>query len=287
MVGSYTREMSGGAELFLTDRNTMDIRDAHRINEIFRQVRPSAVIHLAAETDVDRCQREPEHAVQSNETATINIAKACLENDCVLLYVSTLGVFDGMKPEPYTEEDQPSPINVYATTKVRGEQFIQQNLSRHFIVRTGWVFGGKEKDKKFVGKIAALCLANDGTKPINVVGDKFGNPTYARDLAAKMFQLLKTQDYGVYHVANEGACSRFAFAQEIAEAMGCDVTLEAVSSDMFPLPAPRPRSEAGMSCRLQQIGLGPMRPWRDALREYISTWGTLPLARGAAQSRNA
>lgn len=269
MVGSYILEAYPQEEVFLTDIDTLDVREPEQVKETLEAVKPKLIIHLAAETDVDLCEKDAAHACKSNVDGTRNVALACQRYGIEMVYVSTLGVFDGLNPEPYTESDNPAPVNVYARTKWEGEKIVGKLLQRFYIVRAGWMFGGMEKDKKFVGKIAALCMNG---KEIKVVNDKFGNPTYARDLVYNIKLLTEQNRYGLYHMANEGSCSRYEFAQEIAKSLGKEIRMVPVSSDAFPLPAPRPRSEAGQNYKLEQIGLNRMRPWKGALHDYLGSW---------------
>jgi dTDP-4-dehydrorhamnose reductase len=277
MVGSHLLDVFAADELYRTDLveapgiDILDIRDLSAVLATFERVRPSMVLHLAAETDVDRCEREVDHAFRSNALATLNVAVGCQRISAELVYVSTAGVFDGTKPEPYTEFDAPAPVSVYAKAKYEGEKIVQTLLPRHYIVRAGWMFGGKGKDKKFVGKIAALCLDN-GSREIRVVNDKFGSPTYAKDLLANLRSLARTGLYGVYHIVNAGWCSRYDIAVEIARFLQSDIPIVPVSSPTFPLSAPRPRSEAARSYKLDLLGINDMRPWQDALHEYLAGW---------------
>jgi dTDP-4-dehydrorhamnose reductase len=185
MVGSHLLDVYAESELVRTDLQEapgirrMDIRQHDEVMAMVARVRPRLVIHLAAETDVDRCELEPDHAYRSNVIGTLNIAVACQRYDAEMVYVSTTAVFDGLKPEPYTEFDAPAPLSVYAKSKWEGEKLVQSLLSRYYIVRAGWMFGGRGRDKKFVGKIASLCLGQDSkTNEIKAVNDKFGSPTY-------------------------------------------------------------------------------------------------------------
>jgi dTDP-4-dehydrorhamnose reductase len=186
-----------------------------------------------------------------------------------MVYVSTAGVFDGRKPDPYTEFDAPHPVNVYAASKWEGEKFVQAFVPQHFIVRAGWMFGGRGKDKKFVAKIASLCL--DGVE-IKAVDDKFGCPTYAVDLLGAIKVIMRSGLYGVYHIVNSGSCSRYEVAVEISRLLGRRSTVVPVSSAHFPLSAPRPRSEASRAYKFELLGLGRMRTWREALADYLTTW---------------
>jgi len=279
MMGCHLLDVFSPEELYLTDLqpsagiHALDTRDPAAVMRTFERVKPEMAIHLAAETDVDRCEREVDHAFRSNALGTLNMALACQRFGVELVYVSTAGVFDGSKPDPYTEFDTPAPVSVYAKAKYEGEKLVQSLVPRHYIVRAGWMFGGKGKDKKFVGKIAAMCLGlENGAREIRVVNDKFGSPTYAKDLLQTLRVLSRSGFYGVYHTVNAGWCSRYDVAVEIARFLHSDIPIVAVPSAMFPLSAPRPRSEAARSYKLELLGLAHMRPWQEALHEYLTDW---------------
>jgi dTDP-4-dehydrorhamnose reductase len=231
--------------------------------------RPDVVLHLAAATDVDRCEQDPDLAFRVNAIGTQNVALAARDAGAVLVYISTAGVFGGEKPEPYTEFDAPAPANVYGHSKLAGERIVQTLLDRFYIARAGWMVGGGEKDKKFVGKM--LELIDDGRTSLRAVDDKHGTPTYAKDLATGLRALLETGHFGLYHLVNGGgSCSRFDIAVELCRILGrADIEVDPVSSAHFPLPAPRARSEAMVNYKLQLLGLDGQRHWRDALRAYL------------------
>ena len=251
-----------------TDLRDMDVRDFDLVRSRVEQSRPDWVFHLAALTDVDGCEREPEQSFHTNTLGTQNVALACQATGAGMVYVSTLSVFDGAKCAPYTEFDTPNPQSWYSRSKYQGELIVEKRLSRHFIVRAGWMFGGGPEDKKFVAKIMELAAQRPS---LCIVDDKFGSPTYTLDIACGIERLLHTGLYGTYHMVNSGAyCSRFEFAKAIVHYAGsaaCE--LRPVSSAMFPLPAPRPRMEAGRNLVLELRELDWMRPWREALQEYV------------------
>jgi dTDP-4-dehydrorhamnose reductase len=278
-MGSHLLDVFSQDELFRTDLHesdgvhALDTRDPAAVMRLFARVRPAIALHLAAETDVDRCERENDHAFRSNALGTLNVALACQRFECDMVYVSTAGVFDGAKPDPYTEFDTPAPVNVYARAKYEGEKIVQTLVPRHYVVRAGWMFGGKGKDKKFVAKIASMCLGFEpNVREIRAVNDKFGSPTYAKDLIDNLRLLCRTGYYGIYHMVNGGWCSRYDVAVEIARYLQSDIPIVPVSSAIFPLSAPRPRSEAARSYKLDLLGLNRMRPWQDALHEYLAEW---------------
>lgn len=266
MVGSYVQELFGSEEIVLTDREEMDVTSAPSVKKIFGKVRPQVVLHLAAATDVDRCQTEAPWAHQVNVEGTQNVAAASKQAKAVLVYVSTSSVFDGEEKKTHSEWDVPNPVNTYAQTKLEGEKVVQSFVDRHFIVRAGWMMGGKSRDKKFVSKMVQLCQEKDH---MDVVDDKWGTLTYAKDFLGVVKQLLRSSSYGLYHVANEGICSRYDVALEIVKGLRSPVKVRACSSDRFPLPAPRPCSEAIFSHRLRKVGVKPLRAWQEALKEYL------------------
>jgi len=272
MVGSYVADVFREWDLTLTDivpgTERVDVTDRAAVRKAIDRAAPDVVLHLAAATDVDRCDREPDWAHRSNAVGAENVALACQGSGSTLVYVSTGMVFAGDKGEPYVESDQPGPLNAYARAKLAGERAVAARLSRYYIARAGWMMGGGARDTKFVGKMAELIAA--GRTPLRAVVDTWGTPTYARDLLGAIGRLLETGAYGLYHVGNEGCCTRYDMALAIREALGRpEVVVEAVDSSVFPLPAPRPRSEAMRSLALERLGVT-LRPWREALHEYVT-----------------
>jgi len=258
-----------GYEMYATDIQEMDVRDSLQVQKTFADFKPELVLHLAALTDVDACEREPEQAYRTNTIGTQNVALACQQANVPLVYISTLSVFDGTKCELYTEFDTPNPQSWYSRSKYEGEKIVEHLLQRYYIVRAGWMFGGGHEDKKFVAKIIELA----GQRPeLKIVNDKFGSPTYTHDLARALIRLTQTGWFGVYHSVNTGEpCSRYEFAQKVLEyAQVTSCQLLPVNSAEFPLPAHRPRMEAGRNLHSELLGLELMRPWPIALREYIS-----------------
>lgn len=244
----------------------LDVRDRDQVNRFIESTKPGLVIHLAAETDVDRCEEEPLHAYTTNAVATEYVAHACARQGVRLLYVSTAGVFDGSKSSPYVESDRPNPVNVYGRAKLAGEHAVQQ-LRDYLIVRAGWMVGGVERDKKFAGKILRLL---EGRRTLSVVMDKIGSPTFTENLSKGMAALIETRHTGVFHMTNRGVCSRYEFACKLVEYLGRkDVSITPITSDAFPLPAPRAASEAMQNERLQALGMEMMPTWQEALQKYV------------------
>jgi len=269
MLGTdLCRIMTSEYEVRATGRADLDVRDRGAVSRAVSDFHPDLIVHLAALTDVDRCEREPEEAFRTNTIGTQNMALVCQQLAIPLVYVSTISVFDGTKPEPYIEFDTPNPQSYHSRSKYQAEKLVRSLLQKYYIVRAGWMFGGGNKDGKFVAKIFKLAQSQS---EIKVVNDKFGSPTYTVDFARGLVALIATGQYGTYHIVNTGQpASRYEIARVILECAGIkDCELRPVSSAEFPLPAPRPRMEAGRSLAAELIGLPPMRHWQEALQEYI------------------
>lgn len=275
MLGPYLHTVYAKDEIVLTGLQELDVRDRDQVRAAIARYRPTHVFHFAADTDVDRCEKDPDSAYRTNVLGTLHVALACQEFDLVMTYVSTVGVFGGIdKVEAYTEYDTPSPVSVYGRSKLEGEHVVRDLLRRYFIVRAGWMMGGgPEADHKFVGKLVSLIRTRDEVMAVN---DKWGNPTYAKEFAFNLRVLVESGYYGLYHCVNSGMCSRYELAVEIARILGRETRVIPVSSAYFPLPAPRPRSEAACNYKMELLGINKMSTWRDALRDYLGSWSRRP-----------
>jgi dTDP-4-dehydrorhamnose reductase len=252
----------------------LDVRRSDAVSEAVRELRPDLICHLAAETDLEYSDAHEEHAFATNTVATKFVALAARQAQIPMVYISTAGVFDGQKDGPYHEWDDPRPLNVYGKSKYEGELLVERIVHEHYILRAGWmVGGGPQKDHKFVAKI--LDQIREGATTIHAVGDKFGTPTYVPDFAQCFLGLLETQSFGRYHMVCEGWASRYDVAAHLLAVLGLAdrVELVEVSSSFFAdtYPSVRPRSEIMRNLHLDLQGLNTMRPWRDALTEYLGT----------------
>ncbi|MGC9316744.1 MAG: dTDP-4-dehydrorhamnose reductase [Armatimonadota bacterium] len=241
-----------------------DLTVAAEARRALHSARPEIIIHCAAWTDVDGATRDPEAAWQANAVATEHVAEVAAELDARLLYVSTDYVFSGADG-PYVESDAPSPVNPYGESKLAGERAVAE-LPTHLIVRTQWLYG--PGGRNFVEAI--LEAARQG-RALRVVQNEYGCPTYAPDLAGALWQLLEADARGVMHVVNQGACSRLELAYAaLAEAGLEDVKVTGIASEQWPSPTRRPVNAVLASERLAEVGLAPLRPWRQALRDYVA-----------------
>lgn len=254
MVGSY---IDFGTRLSHAE---LDVTDLVAVTKAVTTYKPRTIIHLAATTDLVRSEQDPPYAYAVNAIGTYHVALASRAIGAKLVYVSTSGVFDGTKSEPYTEEDTPNPINVYGHSKYLGELAVHGILTNFLIVRTAWIFGGgRERDKKFVGKL----IGQLGGAEVKAVTDKLGSPTYTKDLVAGIRRLLDEDATGIYHMGNAGTASRFDIAREIVSCMGAKTRVVPALSSDFPLAYTSGANES-MASKVSY-----MRPWQAALKEYI------------------
>ena len=247
--------------------------DITRIDEVkraFHELTPDLVVHTAAYTDVDGCEKNPDKAYKVNALGTRNVCLACQDLNIPVIYISTDFVFDGKKDSPYLEFDQPHPISIYGRSKLAGEEYIKTLLNKYFIVRTSWLYG--YYGRNFVETILQLASQK---KELKVVNDQVGSPTYTRDLSEKIKELLPTELYGVYHITNSGSCSWYEFAREIlklADIKGAQ--LKSITSEELSRPAPRPRFSVLENYCLKLTLRNSMRDWKEALRDYMLERGS-------------
>lgn len=270
MLGrAVSRTFGERYDLFPPDLGEIDIRVPDLIIEDICRYGPDMVLHLAAMTDVDRCELEPDEAYRVNALGTRNVALACQRSNAVMVYVNTGSIYDGSKETPYIEYDSPGPVNVYGRSKYAGELYVRELLSRYYIFYTCWMFGGGPEDKKFVAKIIDLAR---NKRELRVVDDKRGSPTYTVDMASAMFRFVESGLFGRYHCVNKGSVNRFEVARAVLEAAGIEeCSLVPVHSSEFRLPAPRPANESMRNYNLELLGFDMMREWRSALDEYVES----------------
>lgn len=254
-----------GQEVVGVGRAEMDITDEEKVREVIRTCAPDAVIHCSAYTAVDRAEEEDDLCHQVNVEGTKYIAEACAELDCKMIYISTDFVFSGEGERPWETDDEAGPINVYGKTKYEGELEVKSRLNKWFIVRISWVFG--YNGNNFVKTMLRLGKENGAVK---VVADQIGSPTYTRDAAVLLADLVQTEKYGVYHASNEGFCSWYEFAKEIFQAAGMDeVSVTPITSDEFPAKAKRPFNSRMSKKKLVKEGFNLLPSWQDALKRYL------------------
>jgi len=245
-----------------------DIRDLPALASVFGDASPLIVIHGAAYTDVDGCERDPERALAVNATGSANVAKVASDAGIWMLGVGTDFVFSGNGGAPYSERAKPDPISMYGSSKLAGERAILDADPSFAIARTSWVYGGA--GKHFPRTVLNVTRQRGG---MEVVDDEIGNPTFAGDLADALVKLVPHRPTGIFHLSNEGSVSRFGLARAVIAAAGGDpeaitpTTTEAFLAK-YPLPAKRPANSSITNNRAAALGLR-LPGWEDAIDRYV------------------
>ncbi len=246
-------------------RQELDVTNERQTQAVIQGIQPTVIIHTAAYTVVDKAEDEKEKAFAVNALGTKNIAIAAESVGAKLCYISTDYVFDGTATMPYREDAPINPQSVYGQSKLAGEKLARTHCQRTFIVRTSWVFG--KHGNNFVKTM--LQLAESG-RPLRVVNDQVGSPTYTKDLSAFIHELVQTNKYGLYHASNCGSCSWYEFAQSVFKHANLDVDLQPCTTKEFPRPAPRPAYSVLAHEAIQNNGFSLLRPWDEALKTFLN-----------------
>lgn len=245
-------------------RNDWDITDPMACRADITAIKPDVVINCAAFTKVDDCESRPDKAFLVNGEAVRHIAGACQAVKSRLIQISTDYVFDGAKSAPYREEDTPNPINLYGRSKLKGEEYALK-IEGSLVIRASWLYG--RNGPNFVDTILRLAKEK---KTLTVVDDQFGSPTYTSDLAGAIARLVQKELTGIVHVTNSGICSWYELAREILKIAGKkDVSVAAIKTTGLSRPADRPHFSALDNSRYISITGQPLRPWPEALTEYL------------------
>ena len=256
----------------------IEIADMDSVKQALNKYKPDIIINTAAYVRVDNCEIEQDKAFLINALGARNVAVVVQELGAKLVHLSTDYVFGGdaqPRTTPYTEFDTPIPLSVYGKSKLAGENFVRHLCQKHFIIRSSGLFGvagSSGKGGNFVETM--LRLARERSE-LRVVNDQVFSPTYTKDLAGKIAQLINTEYYGIFHITNKGYCSWYQFATEILRLAGLKTPIIPVTSDEYPQKARRPRFSVLDNYHLRLLGMDDMRPWQEALRDYMICKGCI------------
>ncbi len=253
-----------GIECRGVDMQDFDLTDAQAVKNYVLAYRPTVIVHCAAYTNVDKAESQPEICAAVNGMGTVNIVRAALSVGAKFVFISTDYVFPGTGDQPWQINDPYGPVNVYGMSKVQGEDAVRSLMTRYFILRTSWVYG--KNGHNFVRTMLRL---GSEKKEIRVVNDQIGSPTYTRDLARVICDILPTEKYGIYHVRNEGFISWYQFAKMIMEKAGLPCKVLPILSSEYPTPAKRPLNSRLDGSRLAEAGFEPMPAVENALDRYL------------------
>lgn len=260
-----SRQLQGikNSEIIKMDKNNLDISDFEIVNNKIQDINPNIIINCAAFTAVDLCEKEVELAYKINSLGARNLAIVAEKISAKLIHISTDYVFDGDIGGFYREDSDTNPKSIYGKSKLMGEKYVQQFCSKHFIIRTAWLYGD---GKNFV---KTMINISKKTKEIRVVNDQIGTPTSTVDLAKVIIALIKTEYYGIYHATCEGRCSWYEFAKKIFEIKKININVIPVSSSEYKTIAKRPANSVLDNFMLKLVNLNTMRNWEDALEDYL------------------
>ena len=252
------------------DYYSLDITCAESVDKLVKNIKPDAIIHCAAWTNVDGAEDKNNSLLvrKINVNGTDNLVKAAKKIGCKFIYISTDYVFNGKGEKPWNPDDKDyAPLNLYGQTKLEGELSVSSQLDKYFIVRISWVFGFNGKN--FIKTM--LSLAEKGYKELNVVDDQIGTPTYTYDLARLLVDMVLTEKYGYYHASNEGGYISWAeFAEEIFRQANKDIKVNQVKTkDYGKSIASRPYNSRLNKSKLKEAGFKPLPDWKDAVKRYL------------------
>jgi dTDP-4-dehydrorhamnose reductase len=274
-LGSEIKALSShyAYEFFFTDREELDISDKTKIEIFCKENAIDVIINCAAYTAVDKAEDEEEIADAVNRQAVRYLAEISKAYSIKLIHISTDYVFDGTNFKPYTEIDRPGPNNVYGQTKLAGEKaMISVNPAGSIIIRTSWLYSGYGSN--FVKTMLRLGKERDR---LGVVFDQVGTPTYARDLAEAVLQILNvdtTRDpVEIYHYSNEGVCSWYDLAKAIFEISGIQCEVNPIETVEYPTPAARPSYSLLNKSKIKKEYNIAIPYWRDSLKECLEKMG--------------
>lgn len=264
-----------GEEAVELAHQDLDVTDETGVVSTIQSARPDWVLNTAAFHRVDECEVGPTLTFAVNILGALNVARAVAAVGSGLVFFSTDYLFGGQGRErghPCEEGDNPHPLNVYGASKGAGEQLVMQANSRHLVVRSAWLYGTATSRKGW--KFPELMINKARTEgSVRVVTDQVLSPTFTVDLARKMKELMEQDLVGLFHVTNTGECSWFEFAQEVFDIAGMKAKMEPISTGQMQQRARRPSYSALASARLEAAGVAPLRPWKEALSNYLQTKG--------------
>ncbi|WP_294314745.1 dTDP-4-dehydrorhamnose reductase [uncultured Chryseobacterium sp.] len=253
-------------EFSFTDSQMLDITNEDQINTFFTEYKPDYCINASAYTAVDLAEKENEKAFAVNADGVGYLAQACKDINAILIHVSTDYVFDGETNLCYSEDDFTNPIGVYGESKLKGEELAMEINPKTIILRTSWLYS--EFNKNFVKTMLNLFSQKD---ELGIVGDQFGQPTNANDLAEAIMSIIEAWEkkYGIFHFSNYPETTWFEFAEKIAEFSGSKIKLNKLTTDQYPTPAKRPKRSTMCLDKIEKVYNVETRHWENSLEECI------------------
>ena len=255
----------------------LDVTDEASVASAVRSLEPDWVLNTAAFHRVDDCEANPALTFAVNALGALNVARAAAAVGSGVVFFSSDYVFGGQdrkRSHPYEEGDRPHPLSVYGTSKVAGEQLVMQANPQHLVVRSAGLYGTATSRKGWT--FPELMLNKARTEgSVRVVTDQVLSPTFTADLAQKTKELIQRDLVGLFHLTNTGECSWFEFARGVFDLAGVEAKMEPIATGQLQQRARRPSYSALATARLEEVGLVPLRPWKEALSDYLLAKGAI------------
>ena len=260
------RQLEGrrGMECIGADKEDFDLLDASAVRSYIENAAPDAIVHCAGYTQVDKAESQPEVCAAVNGLGTVHLLRAAGAVGAKVVYISSAFVFPGTGEAPWQEDAAYGPVNVYGMSKVQGEDAVRSLTNHYFILRTGLLFGSHGPN--FVRDLPELCREKS---EIRLPADQFCSPSYTRDVARVIGDMIVTEKYGIYHVRNEGFFSMAELAKTVMKKSGLRGRVLPVPSEEIPAPAKRPLNARLASVRLEAAGFRPMPDAESALDRFL------------------
>lgn len=263
-----------GDELIGLVHNDIEVTDEAQVRSVLSGIQPSLVINTAAYHRVDECESNPLQALEVNGLAVKYLAEACREVGAVLMHFSTDYVFDGEATTPYLEDDAARPMSAYGISKFAGEQYLRYLMPEdHIIIRTSGLYGVAGASGKGGNFVETMLRFARASREIKVVQDQVSAPTSTVDVAAAVLETVAKGGRGTFHVTNAGQSSWYDFAREIFSLTGLSPDLSPTTSADYAAAALRPAYSVLANTRLKELGIAPLRPWQEALAQYLQIKG--------------
>jgi len=271
-LGSELKDLVSDENFYFTDRDTLDIADKEAVEKFCKENSIDTIINCAAYTAVDKAEEDVENAEKINHLAVKYLAEVAKENGIKLVHVSTDYVFDGENFRPYVESDVTNPNGVYGSTKLAGEEAIKKvNPHNTIIIRTSWVYSSFGAN--FVKTMLRLGKERDA---LGVIFDQVGTPTYAKDLAQAILDILpkiKSETVEIYNYSNEGVLSWYDFAKEIMKMAKIACKVNPIETKAYPTPAKRPHYSLLNKAKIKETFKIEIPYWKDGLDDCLRNMG--------------
>ncbi len=243
----------------------LDITNFKVLKSKIKKIRPSVIVNSSAIVGINQCETNYNKAFEINAVGALNLAKICKINNIILVQTSTHAVFDGTKNSSYNENDIPKPNNIYSGSKYLSEVFVESICKKHYIIRFPTLFGDRKNN--LLGFVDKVIISLKNNKNLKIADDKIDSPTYAKDAAINLIQILiKKKAYGIYHLANEGKVSYFEFVKYIKKILSSKSKVKPVKDKHFKSEGFKPLKTSLISIRKNK-----MRNWKKAVNEYLET----------------